>query len=94
MGRGRSMTTETATMTINASVARTQGRRYQTAFAMPKDEVGIEAGSKGTFSEAGEVVSHWTRLSAVSAMARAYVRRLDALREYKPVLLSVPKGVA
>src|SRR5580692_3361377 len=51
MCRGRSMTTEMATMTINANAARTHGRRYQTALVMPNDDVGIDAGSNGTCSK-------------------------------------------
>src|ERR1700722_543040 len=51
MCRGRSMTTETATMTITEIAARTHGRRYHTALVMPNDDVGIDAGSNGTCSK-------------------------------------------
>jgi len=81
-GRGRSMTTETATMTINASVARTQvvdTRRLRDAQGRGRHRGRV----KRTFSkpERSSVTGQDYRRSRDGSGVR---RRLDALREYKP----------
>ena len=51
IGWGRSVIIEMATMRTIATVTRNHGRLYQMALAIPRDEVGIEAGSKGISSK-------------------------------------------